>query len=160
MDTSDIWPGHASARACHACAPARRYRTPAALGVPPALSPGGPLAPSAPSPDCAGGFAGALAALRAVPRWRSRVFSLVTRRSLSLVTSANRDSAARLSASALDRRASRLRSAASAPIANTSHAPARYIRCCCSTLSCTAPLCPRRAAVSARSAGVAVRGAF
>ena len=93
VDTADIWPARASAWACHTCAPARRYRTPAALGAP-ALSPGGPSAPSAPSPVYAGGFAGAPAALRAVPRSRSRAFTPVTRRSRSLVMSANLDSAA------------------------------------------------------------------
>ena len=42
---------------------------------PPALLTGGPSAPSAPSPVCAGGFAGAPAALCAVPKSRSRVFT-------------------------------------------------------------------------------------
>ena len=92
---------------------------------PPALSTGGPSAPSAPSPVCAGGFGGAPAALRAVARSRSRVFTLLTRRSLSLVRSANRDSAARLSSLALDKRASRSRLAASALMVRTAHAPAR-----------------------------------
>ena len=83
-------------------------------------------------------------------------------RSRSLVTSANRDSQARLSSLALDTRASRSRLAASALMARASHAPAR----CWSTHSCTTPLCPRPptgsacSARTARSAGVAVRGAF
>ena len=125
---------------------------------PPALSPGGASAPLGPSPACAGGFA-----LHAVPRSRSTVFTLATKRSRSLVTSANRVSGARSSSLALDRRASRLRLAPSALIARASHAPDRCICCCCSTHSCTAPLCPRPAAGrarSARSTGVAVRGAF
>ena len=121
VDTADIWPAHASAWACHACAPARRYRTPAALAPP--LSPGGASAPSAlstASAGCAAGFA-----LRNVATSRSRVFTLVASRSRSLVTSANRDSESRLSSLALDRRASRSRLAASALIARASHAPAR-----------------------------------
>ena len=79
-----------------------------------------------------------------------------------MLTSANRDSESRLSSLALDRRASRLRLAASALIVRASHAPAR----CWSTHSCTSPLCPRPAtgsACSARtapSARVAVRGAL
>ena len=32
VDTADIWPAHASAWACHACAPAKRYRTPVQPG--------------------------------------------------------------------------------------------------------------------------------
>ena len=90
VDTADIWPAHASAWACQACAPARRYRTPAAL--PPPLSPGGagasaPSALSTAFAGCAAGFA-----LRNVATSRSRVFTLVASRSRSLVTSANRDS--------------------------------------------------------------------
>ena len=121
------------------------------------LSPGGASAPPGPSAAgaaCAGGFA-----LRDVARSRSRVFTFVASRSRSLVTSANRDSASRLSSLALDRRASRSRLAASALIARASHAPAR----CCSTHWCTTTLCPRSAAGcarSARSTGLAVRGAF
>ena len=47
VDTADIWPAHASAWACHACAPAKRYRTPAALPPPP-CHPGGARHPHAP----------------------------------------------------------------------------------------------------------------
>ena len=121
------------------------------------LSPGGasaPLAPSLACAACAGGFA-----LRDVARSRSRVFTLVASRSRSLVTSANRDSASRLSSLASDRRASRSRLGASALIARASHTPAR----CCSTPSCTTPLYPRPATSSARSARstrMAVRGAL
>ena len=129
--------------------------------LPPVLSPGGASAPPGPSPACAacaGGFA-----LRAVTSSRSRFFTLVARRSCSLVMSANRNSASRLSSLALDRQALRSRLAAYALIARASHAPGRCICCCCSNHSCTAPLCPRPAAGSARSArstGVAVREAF
>ena len=35
VDTADIWPAHATAWACHAYVPGRRYRTPAALAPPP-----------------------------------------------------------------------------------------------------------------------------
>ena len=123
VDTADIWPAHAWAWACHARAPGRRYRTPAALAPP--LSPGGagasaPSALSTASGGCAAGFA-----LRNVATSRSRVFTLVASRSSSLVTSANRDSQSRLSSLALDRRGSRSRLAASALMARASHAPAR-----------------------------------
>ena len=40
VDPADIWPAHASVWACHACAPARRYRTPAPL-APPFVTRGG-----------------------------------------------------------------------------------------------------------------------
>ena len=129
---------------------------------PPVVTQGGgggsaPSALSTASAGCAAGFA-----LRNVATSRSRVFTLVASRSRSLVTSANRDSQSRLSSLALDRRASRSRLAASALIARASHAPAR----CRSTHSCTTPLCPRPptgsacSARTARSAGVAVRGAL
>ena len=123
VDTADIWPAHASAWACQAYAPARRYRTAAAVAPP--LSPGGagasaPSALSTASAGCAAGFA-----LRNVATSRSRVFTLEASRSRSLVTSANRDSASRPSSLALYRRASRLRLAASALTACASHAPAR-----------------------------------
>ena len=39
VDTTDIWPAHASAWACQAYAPARTYRTPAALPPPPPARP-------------------------------------------------------------------------------------------------------------------------
>ena len=124
------------------------------------LSPGWASAPSTPSPACAGGFARTPAAMRAVPKSRSRVFTLPTRRSRSLVMSADRDSAARVSSLALDRRASMSRLAASALIARASPTPARCSNSCYSTHSCTAPLSPRPAAGSARSTGVAIRGVF
>ena len=128
-------------------------------GPPPVIRGAGDSAPSAlstASAGCAAGFA-----LRNVATSRSRVFTLVASRSRSLVTSANRDSQSCLSSLALDRRASRSRLAASALMARASHASAR----CWSTHSCTTPLCPRPptgsacSARTARSAGVAVRGA-
>ena len=50
VDKGDIWPAHASAWACQACAPARGYRTPGALPPPPCPSshPGGPRHPHPP----------------------------------------------------------------------------------------------------------------
>ena len=113
------------AGACQACAPARRYRTPAALPPPP------------PRPVTRGGL-GTLSPLPCLCPWlclarRPQValqgFHPGARRSRSLVTSANRDSAARLSSLALDTRASRSWLAASALIARASHAPARC-SCC------------------------------
>ena len=104
--------------------------------APPPLSPGGASAPSGLSTACAA--CAASFALRDVARSRSRVFTLAASRSRSLVTSANRDWASRLSSLALDTRASRSRLAASALIARASHAPAR----CCSTHSCTTPSAP------------------
>ena len=64
--------------------------------LPPALCTRGPSAPSATSSVCAGGFTGTPAALGAVPKSRSRVFTVVTRRSLFLVRSANRVSGTRV----------------------------------------------------------------
>ena len=60
----------------------------------------GPRHPQHPS-ICAGGFAGAPAALRIVPKSRSRVSHLAVRRSLSLVRSATHVPAVRLSSLAL-----------------------------------------------------------